>query len=128
MRSGLLGLSGVSNDMRQLLFSKDPHATEAIDFFVYRVACELGSLVSALGGIDALVFTAGIGENSSEIRSRICARSTWLGINLDNIANNSNELCISKPDSTVSVWVVPTNEEYIIACHIIEALDLDRSQ
>jgi acetate kinase len=127
-RSGLLGLSGVSNDMRRLLSSTDPRAAEAVDYFIYRVACELGSLVSALGGLDALVFTAGIGENSPEIRSRICARSAWLGIHIDEIANNSNALCISKPNSSVSVLVVPTNEEYVIARHTIETLGLDKMQ
>ena len=127
-RSGLLGLSGVSNDMRRLLSSTDPRAAEAVDYFIYRVACELGSLVSAMGGLDALVFTAGIGENSSEIRSRICARSAWLGIHIDEIANKSNKLCITKPDSPVSVWVVPTNEEYVIARHTMEALGLDKTQ
>ena len=116
-KSGLLGISGVSNDMRVLLESDDDRAKEAVDHFVYRIHRELGSLMAALGGLDALVFTAGIGENSPEIRQRVCNVAAWVGIHLDEAANRSNEACISMPDSPVSVWVIPTNEELMIALH-----------
>jgi acetate kinase len=116
-KSGLLGLSGISNDMRVLLGSHDPAARLAVDYFVYRVAKEIGALAAVLGGLDGLVFTAGIGENSPEIRRRICRRSAWLGIELDAVANERNGLLISKPGSRVSAWVVPTNEELMIARH-----------
>jgi acetate kinase len=116
-KSGLLGISGISNDMRDLLGRTEPAARLAVDFFVYRAARELGGLVAALGGIDALVFTAGIGENSPEIRQRICEASAWLGIEIDAGANNKRESKISSGSSTPSVWVIPTNEELMIARH-----------
>jgi acetate kinase len=116
-KSGLLGISGVSNDTRELLRSSDPSARLALDYFVYRVAKEIGAMAAALGGIDGIVFTAGIGENSDEIRQRICESSAWLGIELDAEANHRNGPRISTRDSKVSTWVIPTNEELMIARH-----------
>jgi acetate kinase len=116
-KSGLLGISGVSNDMRDLIGSGDPSARLAVDYFVYRAAKEIGALTAVLGGIDGLIFTAGIGENSPEIRSRICEASAWLGIELDAAANARKETRISRPGSRVSAWVIPTNEELMIARH-----------
>jgi acetate kinase len=121
-QSGLLGLSGVSNDVRALLESPNPDAALALDYFVYRAARELGSLTAALGGLDGLVFTAGIGENSAEIRSRICQRSTWLGVELDANANVAGGPRISSARSRVPVWVIPTNEELMIARHTVGLL------
>ncbi len=115
--SGLLGISGVSNDMRVLLESREPSAALAVDYFVYRVAKEVGALTAVLGGLDALIFTAGIGENSPEIRQRICAACAWLGIELDEKANSERSACISRKASRVSVWKIPTNEELMIARH-----------
>ncbi len=116
-KSGLLGISGVSNDMRDLLASDAPGAKLAIDFFVYRAAQEIGAMAASLGGVDALVFTAGIGENSVEIRRRICEASAWLGVGLDAAANEKGGPCISKQISKVSAWTIPTNEELMIARH-----------
>lgn len=121
-KSGLLGISGVSNDMRDLLASAAPDARLAVNFFIYRIACELGSLAAALGGIDGLVFTAGVGENSALIRARICERAAWLGIDLDTGANASGGPRISRDGSRVSAWVVPTNEELMIARHTRDVL------
>jgi acetate kinase len=115
--SGLLGVSGVSSDMRTLLASPDPHAAEAIDLFVYRIGRELGSLAAALGGLDALVFTGGIGENAAVIRARVCRDAAWLGVELDEAANEARGPRISRPDSRAAAWVVPTNEELMIARH-----------
>jgi acetate kinase len=116
-QSGLLGVSGVSSDMRALLASPDRHAAEAIDLFVYRIGRELGSLTAALGGLDALVFTGGIGENAAEIRARVCREATWLGLELDEAANSAGGPRISRPDSHLAAWVIPTNEELMIARH-----------
>jgi acetate kinase len=116
-KSGLLGISGISNDMRDLEASNDPKARLALDYFVYRAAKELGALAAVLGGIDGLVFTAGIGENSPEIRRRICEASAWLGIEFDAAANAHKGPRISTVTSKVSVWVIPTNEELMIARH-----------
>jgi len=116
-RSGLLGVSGISSDVRTLLKSADPHASEAIDLFTYSIACEAGGLVSALGGLDGLVFTAGIGEHAPAIRTAIAARLCWLGLRLDEAANAQNAACISAPDSRIEVRVIPTNEEAMIARH-----------
>ena len=116
-KSGLLAISGISSDMRDLLASSEPKARLAVDYFVYRAAKEIGALAAVLGGIDGLVFTAGIGENSAEIRRRICESSAWLGIKLDAEANARNALRISVAESRVSVWVIPTNEELMIARH-----------
>jgi acetate kinase len=118
-RSGLLGVSGVSNDMRKLLASSAREAAEAIELFVYRINRELGSLVAALGGIDALVFTAGIGEHAAPVRARVCESAGWLGIRLDAAANGAGGPRISSADSRVSAWVVPTNEELMIARHTL---------
>jgi len=114
-QSGLLGVSGISNNMRDLEASPDPNAREAIDLFCYRAAREIGSLAATLKGIDALVFTAGIGENSALVRRLICEQSSWLGIDLDSAANDANECNISSNKSKLSVCVVPTNEEAMIA-------------
>jgi len=116
-KSGLIGISGISNDMRDLLGREEPEAKLAVDYFVYRVAKEIGALAAVLGGVDAIVFTAGIGENSPEIRRRICEASAWLGIQLDAQKNNKKATRISTTDSKVSVWVIPTNEELMIARH-----------
>jgi acetate kinase len=116
-KSGLIGISGISNDMRVLLASQEPGARLAVEYFVYRAAKELGALAAALGGVDGLVFTAGIGENSAEIRKRICEASAWLGIELDHAANDSRGPRISRSGSRVSAWVIPTNEELMIARH-----------
>ena len=115
--SGLLGVSGLSSDMRELLESTDPRAAEAVDLFVYRIGRELGSMAAALGGLDAVVFTGGIGENAAAIRERVCRDAEWLGIRLDAAANAAGGPRISSPDSRVGVWVVPTNEELMIARH-----------
>ncbi len=116
-KAGLIGISGISNDMRALLSSAEPAARLAVDYFVYRAAKEIGALASVLGGLDALVFTAGIGENSAEIRKRICEASSWLGIELDENANARKEPRISTMSSKVSAWMIPTNEELMIARH-----------
>jgi acetate kinase len=123
-QSGLLGISGISNDMRDLLGRSEPEARLAVDYFVYRAAKEIGALTAALGGIDALVFTAGIGENSPEIRRRICESSSWLGVELDTHANTSGAARISTGQSKVSAWVIPTNEELMIARHTWSLLGL----
>jgi acetate kinase len=116
-RSGLLGLSGISSDMRELLASPAPGARTAVEVFVYRIGRELGSLAAALGGLDALVFTAGIGEHAAPIRAGICAAAAWLGIRLDHRANARGGPRISAADSAVSAWVIATNEELMIAEH-----------
>jgi acetate kinase len=116
-QSGLLGVSGISNDMRTLLASADPRARRAVDLFVYRIGRELGSLAAALGGLDAVVFTGGIGERASVIRERVCRDAAWLGVELDAAANQSGGPRISTRTSPVTAWVIPTNEELIIARH-----------
>jgi acetate kinase len=116
-KSGLLGISGISNDMRDLLASDAPEARLAVDYFVYRAAKEIGALSAVLGGLDGLVFTAGIGENAPEVRRRICEASAWLGIDMDPDANARKVARISRPGSRVSAWVIPTNEELMIARH-----------
>jgi acetate kinase len=126
-KSGLLGISGISNDMRDLLGRSEPAAQLAVDYFVYSVAKNIGALTAALGGIDGLVFTAGIGENSPEIRKRICASSAWLGIELDEAANNERLEKISTSRSKPSVWVIPTNEELMIARHTGALLGLAKA-
>jgi acetate kinase len=122
--SGLLGVSGISSDMRNLLSSDDPHAAEAIDLFVYRIAREIGSLTAALGGFDALVFTGGIGENAPAIRARVCRATRWLGVELDEAANIRGGPKISRAESSKIVLVIPTNEELIIAQHTQRVLKL----
>jgi acetate kinase len=124
-KSGLLGISGISNDMRDLLGRDDPAAKLAIDYFVYRAAKEIGALAAVLGGVDALVFTAGIGENSAEIRKRIGKASAWLGVEWDDAANAAKRPRVSKPQSKVAAWVIPTNEELMIARHTGSLLKLN---
>ena len=115
--SGLLGVSGLSDDMKTLLASDRPHAIEAVKLFVYRIGRELGSLVAALGGFDALVFTAGIGENAPEIRSQVCQQAAWLGLEFDEPANQAGGPSITKAGSKTSAWVIPTDEDLMIARH-----------
>jgi acetate kinase len=122
-RSGLLGVSGLSSDMRALLVSNAPAAREAVELFVYRIGREVGSLVAALGGLDALVFTGGIGENAAEIRARVCGLAVWIGIALDQEANARGGPLISRAGSAVSVWVVPTDENLMIARHTRRLID-----
>jgi acetate kinase len=124
-KSGLLGISGISNDMRDLLESREPGARLAVEFFVYRAAKEIGALAAVLGGVDGLVFTAGIGEHSAEIRARIAAACGWLGLELDADANAGRGPRISRPASRVSAWVIPTNEELMIARHTWSLLGLE---
>jgi acetate kinase len=121
-KSGLLGVSGISSDMCTLLNSEEPRAKVAVDLFIYRISRELGSLAAALKGLDAIVFTGGIGENSSVIRSRVCRDASWLGVKIDEEANAKGYGCISKEPSHVAVWVVPTNEELMIARHTLHLL------
>lgn len=127
-RAGLLGVSGISGDMRTLLMEwqehKNTQAKQAIDIFLYRFQRELGSLVAALNGIDHLIFTAGIGENATFIREKACLDAKWLGIKIDAQANAKNATQISTPDSAVSVWVIPTNEELMLAQHTWDLLIL----
>jgi acetate kinase len=118
-RSGLLGLSGISDDMRVLQESTDPHAVVALEYFVYAMTKYAGAYAAVLGGLEALVFTAGIGEHSVPVRAALCAKLAWLGVKLDERANKSNGPRISAPDSRVSVWVIPTNEELMIAQHTL---------
>ncbi|HSC93777.1 MAG TPA: acetate/propionate family kinase [Burkholderiales bacterium] len=115
--SGLLGVSGISSDMRTLLASKEPRAQLAVDLYIYRIRRELGSLVAALGGLDAIVFTAGIGENSAAVRERVCRDAAWLGVELNVEANKKGGPRISTAGSRVSAWAIPTNEELMIARH-----------
>jgi acetate kinase len=114
-RSGLTGLSGIGGDMQILLASEDPRAREALDLYIWRIAREAGALTSTLSGLDNFIFTAGVGENASAIRTAVCARLGWLGIETDEAANLSGGPCISTPASCVSVWVIPTDEEQVIA-------------
>jgi acetate kinase len=120
--SGLKGLSGISSDMRDLERSDDPRAVRAIDYFIHAIQRQLGSLVASVGGLDALVFTAGIGENSAMVRRRVCEKMGWLGIVLDPAANEANAGVISAPESPVKVLVVKTSEETMIGLHVLEAL------
>jgi acetate kinase len=123
--SGLLGVSGLSSDMRVLEASAEPRAREAIDLFAYRIARELGSLAAALGGLDAIVFTGGIGENSRGLRERVGRDAAWLGVALDAEANARHGPCISATTSRVAAWVIPANEEATIARHTRELLGVD---
>jgi acetate kinase len=118
-RSGLLGLSGISSDMRTLEKSTEARAKLAIDYYVYRIGRELGSMAGALGGLDGIVFTAGIGENAVSLRERVCRDAAWLGVDFDENANAGGEPRISTPDSDVAVWVIPTNEELMIGRHTL---------
>ena len=121
-RSGLLGLSGISGDMRVLQQSKDPRAVAAIEYFVYAMTKYVGAYASVLGGLDAFVFTAGIGENSPPLRDALCRKLEWLGLKLEPQANAAGGPRISTRDSGVSVWVIPTNEELMIAQHTVALL------
>jgi acetate kinase len=121
-RSGLLGLSGVSNDLRALHASDDPRAAQAVDYFVYRIGQTLGALAASIGGLDALVFTAGVGENDAEVRRRVCADAAWLGIEIDEAANRAGHVRISPAGASPSVWVIPTDEEKMIATHTLRIL------
>ena len=118
-RAGLLGLSGISGDMHVLQESADPRAVAAVEHFVYAMTKYAGAYAAILGGLDALVFTAGIGEHSAPVRAALCGKLTSLGVKLDDQANASNGPCISATDSAVSVWVIPTNEELMIAQHTL---------
>ncbi len=120
--SGLLGMSGISGDMRELLASDAPPARLAVDVFVYRARRELGSLAAALGGLDAVVFTAGIGENQAEVRRRICEGTAWLGLEIDAAANARHGPCISAAGSVTTAWVIATDEESMIAGHVLRLL------
>ncbi len=115
--SGLLGVSGISSDVRDLLTSRAPEAAEAVDLFCYRVVREIGAMVAALEGIDAIVFTGGIGENSPEIREKVCNRLSWLGARLDHAANQSGNTRINLAESRVSILCIPANEEAVIVRH-----------
>jgi acetate kinase len=122
-RSGLLGVSGISGDMRTLLASPAPAAAEAVELFVHTAVKAVAALAAVLGGLDGLVFTAGVGENSPEVRARICERLAWLGLRLDEAANaRDGEAQISSDDSAAKVWVVPTDEEQVIARQTLEVL------
>lgn len=121
-RSGLKGLSGISNDMRTLLASQEASARLAVDYFVYHTAESIAGLGVAAQGLDSLVFTAGVGENSPEVRAGVCGHLEWLGVKLDEEANAANALTISQPDSRIGVYVVPTNEEAIIARQTYETI------
>ena len=124
--AGLLGVSGISGDMQTLLESDDPRAAEAVDLFVYQAGREIGSLAAALGGLEKLVFTAGIGENSPIIRGRICDAASWLGVKIDPERNGRNEPCITTADSAVEVLVIPTDEERAVAEQILSSRLLGR--
>ena len=115
--SGLFGVSGFSDDMKALLTSGDPRAADAVDLFVYRIGRELGSLAAALGGLDALVFTAGIAEHAAEIRRRVCRTAAWLGLEIDEAANAAGGPRITMAGSNASAWVIPTDEDLMIARH-----------
>jgi acetate kinase len=122
-QSGMLGLSGISSDFRDLLASDEPRARFALEVFVYRVARAIGSLAAALGGLDGVVFTAGVGENAAPIRAAICEACRWLGVDLDPVANAAKEQVISRELSRVSVHVIPTDENLMIARHTRAAID-----
>ena len=126
-RSGLLGVSGLSGDMRVLLQSPEASARDAIELFVFRAAREAAALAGTLGGLDGIVFTAGIGENCPEVRAAICQRLVWLGVDLDEVANRRGNARISALGSRVAVWVIPTDEERMIAIHTREAMAAARS-
>jgi len=116
---GLKGLSGISNDMRDLLASQAPGARRAVDYFVYRVVREVAALAASMGGLDALVFTAGVGENAPAIRARVCEGLAWLGLRIDAAANAGKGPRLSPPGSAPSAWVIPTDEERMIAHHTL---------
>ena len=117
-QSGLLGVSGISSDMRDLLADPSTEAAEAVEYFCYRIARAIGSLAAALGGLDALVFTGGIGEHAAPVRARICELSRWLGVAIDTEANQESRTSIQSEASSIKVLVIPTNEEMMIATHV----------
>jgi acetate kinase len=119
-RSGLLGMSGVASDMRTLLASEEPRAREAVELFVHRIAGKIGEMAASLGGLDGLVFTAGIGERSADIREMVCAKLGWLGAEIDPVANERHAPVIARPGSRIDIRVVPTDEELMIARHTLK--------
>jgi acetate kinase len=123
--SGLLGVSGISSDMRTLLESVEPSAKQAVDLFVYWIGREIGSLAAAMGGLDALIFTGGIGEHAHQIRSSVCRQAGWLGVALDEAANRRGGPRITIPDSATSAWVIPTDENLVVAQHTRRLLKLE---
>lgn len=127
-QSGLLGVSGISSDMRTLLASGDPAAKQAIELYVFRIVREIGAMAASLGGLDGVVFTAGIGENAPEIRAAVAPGLAWLGLELDQAANHKGPGCISAPDSRIRAWVIPTDEETMIARHTAKTILGVRSQ
>jgi acetate kinase len=120
--SGLLGVSGVSSDMRTLEASDDPRAAAAIELFVYRIGREIGSAAAALGGLDALVFTGGIGEHSARVRAAVCRQAAWLGVELDEAANATHATRISATSSAARAYVIPTDEEAMIVRHVLATM------
>ena len=124
--SGLIGLSGISNDVRTLLASPASEAKQAIDYFVYWIVYFAGAYAALLGGLDAIVFTAGIGENAAPIRAAVCQRLSWLGLELNEAANAAHGPLISTKTSKVRAWVIPTNEEIMIARHTLALVDAQR--
>ncbi len=127
-QSGLLGMSGISDDMRTLLSSAEPVAADAVDYFCYRISRELGSLTAALGGLDAVVFTGGIGEHAASVRARICEAAAWLGLAIDADANQADATQINTTNSKVTVWVIPTNEELMLAQHAAHLISTETVQ
>ena len=123
-QSGLLGISGISSDMRDLLADPSDEAAEAVEYFCYRIARAIGSLAAALGGLDALVFTGGIGEHAAPVRARICELSHWMGIAIDPVANAEDRNILHSADSSKKVLVIPTNEEMMIAMHVRQLIGL----
>ena len=123
-KSGMLGVSGISSDMRELLDNDTEEAKSAVEYYCYRITRELGSLAAALGGLDALVFTGGVGENASQIRSAVLQKSEWLGFRIDDQANQNADACITSVESKATAWVIPTNEELSIALHTQRILNL----
>jgi acetate kinase len=121
----MMGVSAISDDMRVLLCSEDPRAAEAIDLFVYRIGLALGSMAAALQGLDALVFTGGIGEHAAGIRRRVCEDAAWLGIALDAEANEAGAACITHPGGGASAWIIPTDEDLMMARHAWDTLHTD---
>ncbi|WP_035692918.1 acetate/propionate family kinase [Azospirillum halopraeferens] len=122
-RSGLLGVSGISNDMRDLLNSDAPEAAEAVELFCHGVAKQTAAMAASMGGLDAVVFTAGVGEHSAPVRARVAAKLGWLGVSLDDAANRAKATRISAPDSRIPVFVIPTDEERMIASHTLDLLN-----
>jgi len=123
-KCGLLGLSGISADMKTLLESHDPRADAAIEQYCYAIARHAGSLAAALGGLDALAFTGGVGENAAPVRARVCRDLAWLGLEFDESANGKGGPLLTRPGSKTAVYVVPTDEELVIARHTARLLGL----